>query len=530
MTDIVLPPALLQASTRFRYIDNTGVSRSVYSGAVQTTSLGGDRIGASIDFTQAGGASTAEKSRRGQLLAFLTRLRGKQNRVYLTDASYTQPRGTWASVVGGELFANADFSSGASGWVGSAGGTLSVTDGVAKLSINAVGAAASYSRVINLANAYLPYALRSVILDGQQSSGIAIGPFISDGTISANAYSTSRGYRMASIVSVSGSSSQFPAVYSTTTGYTAGSYVLVPFNSLSQCFLVDGGGNSMLQSDTLDNASWSKSAATVTANAATSPDGTATADAIVENTANSPHSIIQNGTRTSAIADLCTYGYFKRGSGTRDIRLVAGNNGTNYSVCIFNLQSGVMGSVSNVGTATNGRAYMVDCGNGWYFCCVVSRAVAATTITSEFDLINSGNVSYTGDGSSSVYGWRLGATVSSVPTRGAQTTSAIASATSQSGSAIYVKGLPASQSGLLVVGDWIEIDGQLKMVTAVLDSDAAGLGYLQFSPPLYRAVSDNTPIIVTKPMGRFVLAGDAEWANVPGVCSDASLDFEEAFS
>jgi hypothetical protein len=68
------------------------------------------------------------------------------------------------------------------------------------------------------------------------------------------------------------------------------------------------------------------------------------------------------------------------------------------------------------------------------------------------------------------------------------------------------------------------------MVDASLDSDAAGSGYLRFSPPLRRAIADSAPIIVHRPMGRFMLTNDAGWGNSPGVFSDSSIELEEAWA
>ena len=67
------------------------------------------------------------------------------------------------------------------------------------------------------------------------------------------------------------------------------------------------------------------------------------------------------------------------------------------------------------------------------------------------------------------------------------------------------------------------------MVTASLDSDAAGLGYLQFRPKLHRPVNDNDPIIVTKPMGKFLLRAGAQWDNRFGQYADMELTLDEVY-
>ncbi len=66
-------------------------------------------------------------------------------------------------------------------------------------------------------------------------------------------------------------------------------------------------------------------------------------------------------------------------------------------------------------------------------------------------------------------------------------------------------------------------------MTARLNSDAAGLGYLQFEPPIRTSPADNAPVIIHAPMGRFLFTGDAVgWDNDPGFWSSATAEFEEA--
>lgn len=98
----------------------------------------------------------------------------------------------------------------------------------------------------------------------------------------------------------------------------------------------------------------------------------------------------------------------------------------------------------------------------------------------------------------------------------------------QTGNAINVKGLPPSTTGILLVGDWIECSGQLNMITAPLSSNSSGLGYLQLQRPFTNAPGDNAPVIVNRPMGRFLLADeDVGWSSRPGVLSDFSISFVE---
>jgi len=146
----------------------------------------------------------------------------------------------------------------------------------------------------------------------------------------------------------------------------------------------------------------------------------------------------------------------------------------------------------------------------------------------EFMLVNAGTTSYLGNGTSSIYAWRCGCARSSFPVRPAQTTTVGTAGTSQTGTGMYVKGLPVSTSGLLLAGDFVEINGDLMQVTASLDSDAAGRGVLQIHRRPTTAIADNTPIIVNNPFGRFRLASDPRIVERFGVYTDVDLQLIEA--
>ena len=64
---------------------------------------------------------------------------------------------------------------------------------------------------------------------------------------------------------------------------------------------------------------------------------------------------------------------------------------------------------------------------------------------------------------------------------------------------------------------------------APLDSDAAGLGYLEVSPNIRTPFADNDPVIINQPMGRYMLASDdAGYSTRAGRISTMTLEFEEA--
>ena len=99
---------------------------------------------------------------------------------------------------------------------------------------------------------------------------------------------------------------------------------------------------------------------------------------------------------------------------------------------------------------------------------------------------------------------------------------------SQTGDALNVDGLPASTDGLLLPGDWISVGNEIKMVTAMLGSNSAGEGYLQFTPPLVRSPLDNDPVVITDPMGKF-LASNFKILNKFSTTAEVSYDLEHIY-
>ena len=69
---------------------------------------------------------------------------------------------------------------------------------------------------------------------------------------------------------------------------------------------------------------------------------------------------------------------------------------------------------------------------------------------------------------------------------------------SQVGNTINTSGWTATQTGLLLPGDYIELEGsELKMVTAQVDSDGSGDATITFDPPIRTSPSDASTILTT---------------------------------
>lgn len=532
--DVLLPFQLKHAETRFRYIDSTGITRAAYTGAAQTTGYGGDRVGCSIDFTRHGGRTSTGKAERAALVSWLMSLNGRQGRVWMPNRGYTR-RGSFPAT---EILANSTFSA-VTGWSSSAAYQVTVSERVARCQRNSVTANA---HAINGTGAnasialtqWAPHVLRVMLRGGRQSLATQrFTLFNTADSVRLEAVQSTFVPGMRTAAFVSPTSLFTPALLDEeTNGPLPGDFVLVDMVSAARCALVDNGTNALTRSDEIDNAAWAKNGTTISTGS-TAPNGITVADDIVENTNNGVHTVTQSVARTSAAEDLCAYGYFRRSAGTRNIELVIDDGANNGGLGRFDLGAGTVLASTNVGTGTNTRSFIVSAGNNYFFCSVVARCPATTTLRAFVSMHNGSTSSYTGDGTSAIGAWRFGAARSSVPTRGAQTVASATTGASQTGSGLYLKGLPVSATGLLLPGDWAEVItptySSLHMTTAALDSDAAGLGYWQFSPPIRRSPADNAPVIIHQPMGRFLYAGQfPEWLNEPGIYSSAAGEFEEA--
>jgi hypothetical protein len=163
--------------------------------------------------------------------------------------------------------------------------------------------------------------------------------------------------------------------------------------------------NLLTFSEQFDNAAWVKTRATITANAIAAPDGTLTADALIENTDDNTHFTAGGGTFVSGATYTLTV-YAKQG--TRNWIRVAFTSlffPINGRSAVFDLTSGLTGQVQSGVTASISAV-----GNGWYRC-AISAAAASSGTNAEaciFSLQTQNTAApdpYIGDGTSGIYLW-----------------------------------------------------------------------------------------------------------------------------
>ncbi len=166
--------------------------------------------------------------------------------------------------------------------------------------------------------------------------------------------------------------------------------------------------NLFLRSQEFDNAAWAKTRASISANAVQAPDGTLTADKLVEdNTASSTHFTQQVVTVTAG--KRLAVSAFVRPAERSQIQLRA-TNGSDLVSASFDVSSGVVLGFGTGGTGAHVRSYMEKwydwLGFLWYRCVVVGVAsTSATAITGMAFLMTGGSNTYSGDGTSGLYIW-----------------------------------------------------------------------------------------------------------------------------
>jgi hypothetical protein len=151
-------------------------------------------------------------------------------------------------------------------------------------------------------------------------------------------------------------------------------------------------------SEQFDNAAWSKFATTVTANATTAPDGTTTADQILETTANSTHLVAANAMVSVVTGQSYTISVYVKPSGRNWFRINSNFSGGSFAS--FDIANGVLGTVSG------GTASITNAGNGWWRCSLTVVATSTGTASPDFRLATSNTtISYTGNASLGMFLW-----------------------------------------------------------------------------------------------------------------------------
>jgi len=176
-------------------------------------------------------------------------------------------------------------------------------------------------------------------------------------------------------------------------------------------------------------------------------------------------------------------------------------------------------------------------GSGWFQCTIVGGKTNAATGLAAYIFPaasdSGGGGTYAGVANAhSIAIFRATLAQSGVPTQLSQSTASAVAGAAQSGQTLNLKGLPASTNGLLLPGDFVQSGNDLILATSALNSDALGLGVITLYRPPRNGPADSSPLIVNRPMGRFILTTNDQsyvhYTDNPGYFTDHAVELEES--
>lgn len=153
-----------------------------------------------------------------------------------------------------------------------------------------------------------------------------------------------------------------------------------------------GTRNQFTYTEQLENAVWTRASSSVSTDATTAPNGTNTADKLIEATSGASfHWTQQTG---GTVGSTETFSVYIKAAERSWIALQLGSA----AVAYFNAGTGVLGTV------TNSTASITSAGGGWYRCSISGTRTVGSTNYIFLATGNNGG-SYAGDGTSGLYVW-----------------------------------------------------------------------------------------------------------------------------
>ncbi|MDR3606704.1 MAG: Ig-like domain-containing protein [Oligoflexia bacterium] len=181
--------------------------------------------------------------------------------------------------------------------------------------------------------------------------------------------------------------------------------------SLNGLLIEEARTNSLTYSAAVGGTNWSLSDVTATQGAATAPDGSASAAALIDNSDGSAttHQIYQNVSGVT-VAQTWTYSVYAKPDGRTQMFMyifdTVNHSNDVQGLCTLS-GSGSVGTTGNVGNASGVKMGVQALANGWYRCWISGQpnTGAGTSVQAMAILYNGSSTSYIGNGSSGIYLW-----------------------------------------------------------------------------------------------------------------------------
>lgn len=335
-------------------------------------------------------------------------------------------------VPGPELVTNGTFDTATTGWTAS-NSTLSIVSAALRITISANGAA------------YATRTITCVVGKSYQASMQVVADAVTG--IMSLSIGTSAGGTQTSTVSIAAGAGTISLIFIATATTQHVSATAAAGALAAETFDVDNitvkllDGNHKLQatagnrpvlsarlnlltySEEFNNAAWTKTRATITANATVAPDGTTTADTLVEDTTVSNTHIVLGTSTGVAPSVTSVFSIFVKAATRSSILMSLHDNAATVDAvsAAYDLVAGTVSiAAASVGLGSGAVASISGIGGGWFKCVLSGKpSTGGTTTQARISLRNAptGSTAYTGDGTSGLFIWGAHLNIGSVADR-----------------------------------------------------------------------------------------------------------------
>jgi hypothetical protein len=254
----------------------------------------------------------------------------------------------------------------------------------------------------------------------------------------------------------------------------------VEYDASGNCLglLIEGTRTNLwLHSQTFDNASWTKVRSSVSANTIAAPDGTTTADTLVEDGTAANSHLLRQDYASATSGTVYTISVYAKAKERSQILILFGADTAAFS------NEGVLFTLSGSGTSAVSTGSPVAHGiqalpNGWYRCRVTATCASTTNAVLRIQLCSSSSSTYSGDGASGLYLWGAQLEAGRFPTSYIPTTTGTVARTADSCIRTLSSEFSATAGTAVVnVGSFMSADVSANQCIASFDDAGANERY-----------------------------------------------------